>query len=76
MTIQEARRQYDEASTKLRNALDEQERIEDQLRIQEAKRTAGLREAAKAEMDSAIQVFEALGMSKDAATFAAQGRAA
>jgi hypothetical protein len=76
MTIQEARREYDDAATKLRDAIDEQERIQDSLRIQEAKRTAGLREAAKVELEAATRVFESLGMPKEAAMAAAQGRAA
>ena len=76
MDIQEARRQYDEASSKLKEALDDKQKIEDGLRASEARRVAGLREAEKIEVEESTKVFEALGMPKAAAEFAARGRAA
>jgi len=76
MTLEQKQRQYDEAAAQLREAQAENQRIEDGLRASEARRVAGLREAEKIELEEASKVFEALGMSKNAAMLAAQGRAA
>jgi hypothetical protein len=76
MDVKEAKKAFDKASADYSEALAENDRITETLRVQEAKRVTGLREAEKVELEESSKVFESLGMPKDAATFAARGRAA
>jgi hypothetical protein len=76
MTLQEARAAHQKATHDLSEAIAENQKIEDGLRASEARRITGLREAEKVEVEDGTRVFESLGLPKNAAEFAARGRAA
>jgi hypothetical protein len=76
MDVKTAKTAFDKASADYSEALQENERITETLRVQEAKRVSGLREADKLELEDSVKVYESLGMPKNAAEFAARGRAA
>ena len=76
MTIQEAKKALDKANAEYNDALAANQEIEDRLRASEARRITGLREAEKLDHEDGTRVFESLGMPKEAAEFAARGRAA
>jgi chromosome segregation ATPase len=72
--LEEKERRFEEASRQLREARTEAAAIEESIQIQEAKRKQELRDAAKADLEDSIKVFESLGIPKPGAEAAAKGR--